>query len=124
MAKKLEVYLCEVCGNIVETLRVGAVPLICCGDPMTLLKEQTADSATEKHVPVVEKTHDGVKVKVGSDPHVMVAKHYIEWIEIIADGRLQRQFLEPGDEPEVTFCTDAEAVVAREHCSVHGLWKG
>ena len=124
MSKKLDIYLCEVCGNIMETLRGGAVPIVCCGDPMTLLKEQTADSSTEKHVPVVEKVDGGVKVKVGSVPHPMVDKHYIEWIEIIVDGRLQRQFLNPGDEPEAVFCTDAEEIIAREHCSIHGLWKG
>ena len=91
---------------------------------MTLLEEQTADATKEKHVPVIEKVEGGVKVKVGSVPHPMVDNHYIEWIEIIADGKAYRQFLEPGDEPEATFCVDAEEITAREHCNLHGLWKG
>jgi superoxide reductase len=122
--KKLEVYLCEICGNIVEMVHEGAGELVCCGQPMTLLEEQTADATTEKHVPVIEKTDDGVKVTVGSIPHPMIDEHYIEWIEIIADGKAYREFLSPGDAPEASFCISAEEITAREHCSIHGLWKG
>ena len=124
MTKKLEVYRCEVCGNIVEVIHDGAGTLVCCGEDMTLLEEQIADATKEKHVPVVEKTDDGFKVTVGSVPHPMVDSHYIEWIEIIADGKAYRKFLNPGDAPEATFCIDAAAVTAREHCNIHGLWKG
>jgi superoxide reductase len=124
MTAKLEVYLCEKCGNMVEMVRGGAGKLVCCGQPMTLLEEQTADLTKEKHVPVVEKTDNGFKVTVGSTLHPMVDGHYIEWIEIIVDGTAYRQFLNPGDAPEATFCIDAEEVTAREHCNVHGLWKG
>ena len=122
--KKLEVYLCEICGNIVEVIHEGAGKLVCCGQPMTLLEEQTADATTEKHVPVIEKTDDGVKVTVGSVPHPMIDEHYIEWIEIIADGKAYREFLSPGDAPEASFCISAKEITAREHCSIHGLWKG
>ena len=124
MAERLEIYHCEICGNIVEVLRGEAGTLVCCGVDMTLLEEQTADVTKEKHVPVVEKVEGGVKVTVGSTLHPMVRDHYIEWIEIIADGKAYRQFLEPGDDPEATFCVDAEEIVAREHCNLHGLWKG
>ena len=124
MAERLEIYHCEICGNIVEVLNGEAGTLVCCGADMTLLEEKTADAATEKHVPVVEKVDGGFKVTVGSVPHPMIAAHYIEWIEIIADGKAYRQFLNPGDEPEATFCVDANEVTAREHCNLHGLWKG
>ena len=124
MAKQMEVYLCEACGNMVEVLRGGAGDLVCCGQPMTLLEEKTADATTEKHVPVIEKIDGGVKVKVGSVPHPMEEKHYIEWIQVLADGASQRRFLNPGDAPEATFGTSAADVTAREHCNVHGLWKG
>ena len=124
MAKQMEVYVCEMCGNVVEVLRGGAGELVCCGQPMQLLEEQTADAATEKHVPVIEKVEGGVKVTVGSVPHPMQDAHYIEWIQIIADGASQRRFLNPGDAPEATFETRATDVSAREHCNVHGLWKG
>jgi superoxide reductase len=123
MAEKLEVYKCEVCGNIVEVLHGGAGDLVCCGQDMVLQKENTTDAAQEKHVPVVEKTADGFKVKVGSVAHPMEAEHYIEWIEIIADGTAYRKFLNPGDAPEAEFALDAAEVIAREYCNVHGHWK-
>jgi len=124
MAKKLEIYKCDVCGNIVEVLCPGGGELVCCNQPMVLLDEKTADAATEKHVPVIEKIDGGYKVTVGSTPHPMEGKHYIEWIELLADGKAYRQFLSPGDGPEAVFCVDADSPAAREHCNVHGLWKG
>jgi superoxide reductase len=124
MAEKMEVYKCELCGNIVEVLHGGKGELVCCGQPMKLLKENTVDAAKEKHVPVIEKTDDGYKVKVGGVPHPMEEKHYIEWIELIADGVSYRAFLKPGDAPEATFCIQAKTVSAREYCNLHGLWKG
>jgi len=124
MATKLmQVYKCEVCGNIVEVLHEGAGELVCCGQPMTLLVEKTADTGKEKHVPVIEKTGGGVKVKVGNVPHPMEEKHYIEWIELTADGTVYRRFLKPGEAPEATFAVTATNLAAREHCNVHGLWK-
>ncbi len=123
MAAKLEVYKCEMCGNIVEVLHGGAGELVCCGEPMTLMAEQTADAAVEKHVPVSEKTDDGVKVTVGSVPHPMEEKHYIEWIEVVAGGKAYREFLAPGGPPEATFCVDGDIEMVREFCNVHGLWK-
>ncbi len=123
MTKKLQIYKCKVCGNIVEVLHEGAGELVCCGQPMILREENTVDAAREKHVPVVEKTTGGVKVKVGSVAHPMEEKHYIEWIEIISDGKVYRQFLKPGDTPEATFDIDAQQVTAREYCNLHGLWK-
>ena len=86
MTEKLQVYKCEICGNIVEVLHEGNGELVCCGEPMKLLVENTVDAAREKHVPVIEKTASGVKVMVGSAPHPMEESHYIEWIEVIIDG--------------------------------------
>jgi len=123
MTARLQVYKCEVCGNIVEVLTAGAGELVCCGEPMKLLVENTTDAATEKHVPVIERTDDGYKVTVGSVPHPMVDDHYIEWIELLADGKAYRQFLKPGDAPEAVFNVTAAEVSAREHCNKHGLWK-
>lgn len=123
MTAQLEVYKCEICGNIVEVLHTGAGELVCCGEPMELLDAKTADATTEKHVPVIEKTPTGVKVIVGSTLHPMEEAHYIEWIEIIADGKAHRQFLQPGDPPEAEFCIEADSITAREHCNVHGLWE-
>ena len=123
MAEKLQVHKCDVCGNIVEVVHGGAGELVCCGEPMKLLVENTVDAAREKHVPVMEKTEGGVKVKVGSVPHPMEEKHYIEWVEIIADRQAYRQFLNPGEAPEATFNIEAKDLTAREYCNLHGLWK-
>lgn len=124
MAAKLEIYKCDVCGNMVEVIHAGGGQLVCCGEPMTLLKENTTDAATEKHVPVIEKIEGGYKVKVGSVSHPMEEKHYIEWIELLAGGEAYRHFLEPGQDPEAVFLIEAENVSAREYCNIHGLWKG
>jgi superoxide reductase len=124
MPEKLEIYKCNVCGNIVEVLHGGAGDLVCCNEPMQLLEENSTDAATEKHVPVVEKTEDGVKVKVGSVEHPMEEKHYIEWIEVECCGKTCTAFLKPGDKPEAAFpgCDCVKKV--REYCNLHGLWKG
>jgi len=121
--EKLQVYRCNVCGNIVELVHAGVGELVCCNQPMELLKENTTDAATEKHVPVIEKVDGGFKVKIGEVAHPMEEKHYIEWIEVIADGKAYRQFLKPGEAPEAFFRVDADNVSAREYCNLHGLWK-
>jgi superoxide reductase len=124
LTKVREVYKCKVCGNIVEVLHEGVGELVCCDQPMELLQEKTEDSSTEKHVPYLEKTEEGVLIKIGqNEQHPMIEKHYIEWIELIADGRSYRKFLQPGEKPEAFFCIQADTLKAREYCNVHGLWK-
>jgi len=121
--EKLEVYKCSICGNIVEVMYVGGGELVCCGKPMILQKENTVDAAKEKHIPVVEKTADGIKVRVGSIAHPMEEKHYLRWVEVIVDGKSCRQFLRPGDAPEAIFKVQGDNVIARAYCNIHGLWK-
>mgnify|MGYP000168032131 CR=1 FL=1 len=123
MTQVKQIYKCLKCGNIVEVLHAGQGELVCCGEPMVLISENTVDAAKEKHVPVLEKTADGWWVKVGAVPHPMEEKHYIEWIELIADGDSYRTFLKPGQEPKAFFPVKAEKVSAREYCNLHGLWK-
>jgi superoxide reductase len=123
MAKKLDIYKCELCGHIIEVVHEGGGQLVCCGQPMKLINENSVDAVKEKHVPVIEKTADGYKVTIGSVLHPMEEKHYIEWIELLADDKAYRVFLKPGDTPVATFCIDAEQVSAREYCNLHGLWK-
>lgn len=123
MTQEKQIYKCNICGNIVEVLHSGVGELVCCGQPMELMTEKTEDTGLEKHVPVIEKTERGIKVRVGSMPHPMEEKHYIEWIEIIADKKSYRQFLKPADLPEAEFEITAENIEAREYCNIHGLWK-
>ncbi len=123
MTKQLEVYKCMHCGNIVEVVHGGGAPLVCCGENMKLMQEGTSDGAKEKHVPVIERTADGFKVSVGAVAHPMEDAHYIEWIELLADGRSYTKFLHPGESPVAEFCVAAKDVVAREYCNLHGHWK-
>lgn len=123
MTKLNQVYKCELCGNIVEVLHTGGGELVCCNQPMVLLEENMTDAATEKHVPVIEKSGNTITVKVGSVAHPMEEKHYIEFIEILADGKVYRKYLKPGDTAEAVFEISADKVEARAYCNLHGLWK-
>lgn len=123
MTNRLEIYKCGVCGNIIEVVHSSIGQLVCCNKPMNLQVENTVDAAKEKHIPVLERVTDSCKVMVGSVAHPMEEKHYIEWIEIVADGKAYRQFLRPGEKPEAIFNVKADKVEAREYCNLHGLWK-
>ncbi len=122
MAQQLEVYKCGVCGNIIEVLHGGAGEMSCCAAPMQLMSENTVDAAKEKHVPVIEIGAASITVKVGSVAHPMEESHYIEWIELVADGKAYRQFLKPGEQPVATFPITAKQVTVREYCNLHGHW--
>ncbi len=124
MAKQFEVYKCEICGNIVEVLHGGAGQLVCCGKPMVLMEEKTADTSTEKHVPFIKREGNKYIVIVGENAlHPMEEKHYIEWIELIVDGVIHKKYLKPGDEPKAEFeIPEGKEVSAREYCNIHGLW--
>lgn len=123
VSKKLQIFRCNKCGNIVEVLSVGGGELVCCGEPMELVEEKTEEEGKEKHLPVIEKTDRGIRVKIGSVLHPMEENHYIKWIEVIADKKIYRQFLTPGSSPEAEFSLKAEHIEVREYCSIHGLWK-
>jgi superoxide reductase len=123
MAEKLQVYKCNACGNVVEVLAPGGGNLVCCAKPMDHLAAKTADQGKEKHVPVIERSNGSFKVKIGSIPHPMEEKHFIQWIEIVTDGKVYRQSLQPGQAPEAVFHLAAENVTAREHCNLHGVWE-
>lgn len=121
--KRLDVFKCTACGNIVEVVHAGGGALNCCGSDMILMEEKSADSTTEKHVPMIEAIQGGYKVTVGSTLHPMKDEHFIEWIELITENETLITFLKPGDEPVAIFMTGEKAVMAREYCNLHGLWK-
>jgi superoxide reductase len=123
MSERNQIYKCEHCGLIVAVLAGSGCGPACCGEPMKLLAENGVDASKEKHVPVIVKTATGFKVSVGSAAHPMEEKHYIQWIELIADGVSYRAFLKPGDAPAAEFAVAATTVSAREYCNLHGLWK-
>jgi len=122
---EMKFYLCEHCGNIVAMVRDSGVPVVCCGQKMTLLVPNTSDGAHEKHVPVVSREGGSVTVKIGSAAHPMLENHYIEWIAVQTTAGNQRKPLKPGDAPEAVFCVpEGEKVLAvYAYCNLHGLWK-
>jgi superoxide reductase len=122
MTELLEVYKCEKCGNVVKIAHAGEGQLVCCGAPMVKMEEKTADVGKEKHVPVLEKTETGIKVKVGGVPHPMEEKHYIEWVEVRKGRKLYVHKLKPGDAPEAVFPVDDVNAKTRIYCNIHGLW--
>ncbi|MHA1343324.1 MAG: desulfoferrodoxin [Promethearchaeota archaeon] len=128
MLKEKEIYKCEICGKIIEILNLGALETICCGQPMKLMEEQTADWKEEKHVPKITIENNKVTIDIGismGTPHPMTEEHYIMWIELICKNNCyKRKLLKPGDEPKATFVVaDTENLIAREYCNLHGLWK-
>jgi superoxide reductase len=118
----LEVLKCNVCGKIVMVIHSGMGTTVCCNQPMELQIEKAEDVGKEKHLPVVEKTGKGIKVKVGSVPHPMEAEHYIEWIEVTSGSYLYVKGLQPGDLPEAEFPVTSTDVKVRSYCNKHGLW--
>lgn len=123
MTQLNEIYRCEVCGNMTEVVHAGIGELVCCGQPMKKLVENTVDASKEKHVPMVERTDDGILVEVGSVTHPMEAAHYIEWIEVVENGKVMRAHLKPGMAPEARFKCAGDSFTVREYCNLHGLWK-
>jgi superoxide reductase len=122
MTKMFEVYKCEVCGNITKVIHNSGGLLVCCGKPMILQQEKTADQGKEKHVPVVEKSATGITIKVGSVPHPMEETHYLEWVDVRTGENVYVRSFKPGEKPETEFCIADTNVKARAYCNVHGLW--
>lgn len=122
MAKKCEIYKCEICGNIVEVVHEGKGQLVCCGKPMILMSEKNSDQGQEKHVPVILKSGYQTLIKVGEVEHPMAEDHYIEWIEAITDQGVLRKVLAPGEKPEFTVTGNYIVLKARAYCNKHGLW--
>lgn len=123
MTKRNQIYKCEICGNVVEVVNEGAGELVCCGQPMRLLEAKSKEEGTEKHKPIIERDGDLVKVVVGKVEHPMEEKHFIEFIELVKDGRvLQTRHLSYTDRPVAYFRCEEEGIEARAFCNIHGLW--
>lgn len=126
--ERLDLYRCNVCGNIVEVFVAGGGELVCCGEPMSKLEAKHNEEALmEKHVPAFIKTQDDKnEVRVGEVLHPMIDEHYIMFIETISNDKshIQLQFLKPGDKPEMFIEEILDKTTAREFCNIHGLWEG
>ena len=124
MTKEHKFYRCRHCGNLVGLIENAGVPMICCGEPMEERKPNTVDAAQEKHVPVVTKQGNELRVDVGEVLHPMEEKHFIQWVYLQTKRGGQRKGFDPGDNPEAVFCViDDEPVAVFAYCNLHGLWK-
>lgn len=126
MAELNQIYKCEICGNIAMIVHAEAPNIVCCGQEMKKLEEKTAEQeGKEKHVPMIEIDQEKVTVRVGTIPHPMEEKHWIQFIQLLRDGKVvaYKQLL-PGEQPEATFIIrNTNNLVARELCNIHGLWR-
>jgi superoxide reductase len=118
----LQIFKCNTCGQIVMVVHEGEGQLVCCKVPMEQQIEKTSDTGMEKHVPILEKSGDGVLVRVGSIPHPMEESHHIEWIEVINGPYLHVRGMKAGEKPEALFTSTIPDTKARIYCNVHGLW--
>lgn len=124
MIKKRSLYYCKHCHNIVESLWNGKPSLVCCGEEMEELAANTVDAAVEKHVPVIQRNGNTVKVSVGSVAHPMTKEHYILFIEVLAGDKVYRHDFKEGDTiAEAVFTIEATDIAARAFCNLHGLWQ-
>ena len=122
MTELNQVYKCEICGNIVEIIHAGMGQLVCCGQPMRLLKEETKEQLKEKHLPVIKFNEKGIEIEIGKVLHPMEENHFIEWIEISTEKGTSKKFLNPGEKPRAQFFVKSNKIKARAYCNVHGLW--
>lgn len=120
----MKFFRCKHCGNLVLMMHASGVPMICCGEEMELLTENTSDGATEKHVPVVTREGNNVHIAIGSAPHPMIAAHYIQWIALETSAGVQIKYLKPDETPAADFkvAEGNTLIKAYEYCNLHGLW--
>ncbi len=117
-------YVCEKCGNLVGMINSSGVPMMCCGQKMTLLQPGTVEASAEKHIPAVTLDGNTVSVNVGSVLHPMTEEHSIQWVYLRTDKGGQRKCLSPGDAPSVSFLLkDEKPISVYAYCNLHGLWK-
>lgn len=126
MTKKLELYKCAICGNVVEVVLAGEGELVCCGQPMNLFEEQSTqdEMLLEKHVPVIKMQEDNIEIRIGSTQHPMTEEHYIQFIEAYSKDKryVKRKYLFPNEEPVLKLKCNCKDTIARELCNIHGLW--
>ena len=121
---EIRFYVCEHCGNIIGVIHNAGVPMMCCGQKMTLLEPGTVEASHEKHIPVVERNGNTVKVTIGAVDHPMIEEHHISWVYLQTNRGGQRKCLDVGSAPTVSFALcDEEPVAVYAYCNLHGLWK-
>ena len=122
MKQNVIFYRCPICGNVIGLIEGNIKHMTCCGKPMEALIANTVDAATEKHIPVYEKTDNEIVVRVGEVDHPMEQEHYINWIAQVSENSTTRVRLNPGQPAEARFDYIPNSTLYA-YCNKHGLWK-
>ena len=121
---KQKFFSCEHCGNLAVLVINKGVPLVCCGQKLNEIVPNTAEAATEKHLPSITVSAGGLEVRVGSVPHPMEDGHHISFIYVQTENGGQRKWLKAGAEPKCEFkFADDKPVAVYAYCNLHGLWE-
>lgn len=121
--ERLQLYKCDLCGNLVQVLLPGTGELVCCGVPMKLQKIQHDKSEVgEKHAPVLEINENNKYVRVKAHP--MLEEHYIQFLEVYKKDKseLHLKYFKPGDKAEFNIDGVSDEIEAVDFCNIHGLW--
>ena len=119
--KELVIKKCHKCGALVKVIKdctCDNCGINCCNEPMKELKANESDGNVEKHKPTYTKKDNKLTVTVN---HVMEEGHYIEWICLLTDKEEKYIYLNPDEEPTVTFDNVNEGKIY-SYCNKHGLW--
>lgn len=123
MTEKLQIYKCEICGNIIQILHEGADALVCCGEEMKLQEIKHDESEFgEKHTPKFEESEGNRNVNVLGHP--MTKEHYIEFIQVYTKDKniIYTKYFYPEESPEMNIDFMPEELKAVEYCNIHNLW--
>lgn len=119
-----KIFRCKHCGNIIQMIHDSSVKVVCCGEEMGELIANTVDADLEKHIPVVERTGQLIKVRIGENPHPMTKEHHIEWVYLETKKGSQIKYLNYNNAALVSFTiTDDEPIAVYSYCNLHQLWK-
>lgn len=91
----------------------------------SLVEANSVDAAVEKHVPAIDLQRDGhiIHVTIGEVEHPMSDEHFIEWVALEADDRVEIHYLKPGQTPTTFFAGGVKSGTVYAYCNLHGLWK-
>lgn len=111
--KRVKFYVCPSCGNTITA--TGGKEISCCGRTLSPLEVQTADSAHELTVEIVENDY------YITFPHPMSKEHYLNFMAYVDLDRMLLIKLYPEQSGEVRFPAMRGGKLYY-HGNQHGLW--
>ena len=121
MKKEFILRKCNKCGATVEVLKdctCDNCGIVCCGEPMSVLKANSVDASVEKHKPEYEVVGQYVVVTVN---HEMIDEHHIEYIAIDAENVNAKKYCKMGETPKAVFPYIPGSKLYA-YCNKHGVW--